>query len=220
MGGTVAGRVELSDSKDAAVQRQKDYSGVVAWLEPVDGSVPAPGGTGSARMIQKNKTFSPHVLAIRVGTAVDFPNFDPIFHNAFSNYNGRSFDVGLYAPGSSRKVHFERAGIVRVFCNIHATMSAVIVVLNTPYFDTTAKNGTFRIPDVPEGEYWLRVFHERATEGTLKALARRVTVGSDGVLAPIVISESGYLAIPHQNKFGHDYGPAPDEQGVYPAVRK
>jgi plastocyanin len=218
---TVTGRVELSDSKDAAVRKQKDYSGVVVWLEPVEGAAPAPTGPGSAQMIQKDKTFSPHVLAVRVGTSVNFPNFDPIFHNAFSNYDGKQFDVGLYAPGSSRKVNFGKAGVVRVFCNIHATMSAVIVVLNTPYYDTTGKNGAFKFADVPAGEYSLHVFHERATEATLRGLTRRVTVVADATgLGPIVISESGYLAIPHQDKFGHDYAPAPDDVGVYPAVRK
>ncbi len=221
LAGSVTGRVELSDSKDAAVRKQKDYSGVVAWLEPLTGAAPAPAEPGTARMVQKDKAFSPHVLAIRVGTSVEFPNFDPIFHNAFSNYDGKVFDVGLYPPGSSRTVRFTQSGIVRVFCNIHATMSAVIVVLNTPFFDTTQKNGSFKIADVPAGEYWLRVFHERATAATLNGLARRVTVGIESTnVASIIISESGYLAIPHQNKYGHDYVPAPDEGGVYPAARK
>jgi plastocyanin len=220
-GASVTGHIELSDSKDAAVRKQKDYSGVVVWLEPVEGVAPTPAVPGTARMIQKDKTFSPHVLAIRVGTSVEFPNFDPIFHNAFSNYNGQLFDIGLYPPGKSRTQRFRTAGVVRVFCNIHATMSAVIVVLNTPYFETTPKSGTFKISDVPPGEYWLRVFHERATEATLNGLSRRVTLGGDATgMPPIVISESGYLAIPHQDKFGHEYAPAPDDSGVYPAVRK
>src|SRR6185295_19203174 len=112
-------------------------------------------------------------------------------------------------------------GFVRVFCNIHAAMSAVIVVLNTPYFDTTQKSGAFKIADVPPGEYSMHVFHERSTDATLKGLTRRISVGADPTsLPPIVISESGYLAIPHQNKYGHDYAPAPDEGGIYPAVRK
>src|SRR6185295_18656305 len=132
-----SGRVELRDSLDTAVRKHMDFSGVVVWLEPANGS-PAPVTPGAtAKMIQKDKTFTPHVLPIRTGTSVDFPNFDPIFHNAFSNYNGRTFDVGLYPPGTSQRVPFTRSGIVRVFCNIHANMSAVIVVLNTPYFVTT-----------------------------------------------------------------------------------
>ena len=217
---TVTGKVELRDSRDAEVRKKMDYSGVVIWLEPSGLKAPVPANA-HARMIQKDKTFTPHVLAITVGTTVDFPNFDPIFHNAFSNYNGKTFDLGLYAPQTSKSVVFSKPGIVRVFCNIHASMSAVIAVLETPYFDVTKKNGSFEIANVPQGEYRLRVFHERATAATLSALDRRVTVVGDSVGLPAIeISESGYLAIPHSNKYGHDYGPEPDDNGVYPGVRK
>jgi len=221
LGGSVKGRVELRDSKDAAVRKKMDFSGVVVWLDPVNGKAPLPAA-GHARMIQKDKAFTPHILAIEVGATVDFPNFDPIFHNAFSNYDGKVFDVGLYPPGSSRSVVFSRAGIVRVFCNIHATMSAVIAVLETPYFDTTKKDGSFEIPAVPPGEYRLHLFHERATAAALTAAERRVTVtGDENAAVPaIAISESGYIATPHMNKYGHDYAPPPDDAGVYPAVRK
>jgi plastocyanin len=219
--GSVSGRVELRDSQDAAVRKHMDFSGVVVWLEPVAGSLPPAPADVTARMIQKDKTFTPHVLAIRVGTSVDFPNFDPIFHNAFSNYNGRTFDVGLYPPGTSQRVRFARSGIVRVFCNIHANMSAVIVVLNTPYFEATQKNGNFQLNNIPAGEYTLRFFHERATQATLDSLTRRITVGEGGVTLPAIgISESGYIVIPHHNKYGRDYTDAPDDGGVYPAVRK
>lgn len=217
---TVAGKVELRDSQDPSV-RKKDYSGVVVWLEPLD-SKPVLPQQAHATMVQKNKTFTPHVLAIPVGATVDFPNFDPIFHNAFSNYDGKPFDLGLYAPRTSKSVSFARAGIVRVFCNIHAQMSAVIAVLDTPYFTVTKRDGGFEIAAVPAGDYRLHVFHERATQATLDGAARRVTVTAQENLAlpAIPISESGYIAIPHLNKFGHDYPPAPDELGVYPAVRK
>jgi plastocyanin len=219
--GSVTGKVELRDSKDAAVRKKMDFSGVVVWLEPATGKAPVPQAT-RARMVQKDKTFTPHILAVPAGTTVDFPNFDPIFHNAFSNYDGKVFDVGLYPPGTSRSVLFSRPGIVRVFCNIHETMSAVIAVLDTPYFDTTKKDGTFQIPDVPAGEYRLHVFHERATAATLEAAERRLVVsGTENLALPAIpISESSYLAVPHLNKFGHGYPPAADEQGVYPAVRK
>jgi len=219
--GTVTGRVELRDSEDAAVRKHMDFSGVVVWLEPLNGTVNVTVPSTPARMLQKDKTFIPHVLAITVGTAVAFPNADPIFHNAFSNYNGRTFNVGLYKPGSSRTVGFGRSGIVRVFCNIHSSMSAVIVVLNTPYFSTTQRNGEFKIPDVPPGDYSLKVFHERAVQTTVDKLTRRVTIGAETTGLPAIgISESGYLAIPHQNMFGHEYAPPPDDGSVYPAVRK
>jgi plastocyanin len=219
--GSVSGRIELRDSQDTAVRKHMDFSGVVVWLEPAAGSSAAASSGAIAKMVQKDKTFTPHVLPIRVGTSVDFPNFDPIFHNAFSNYNGQLFDVGLYPPGTSRPVRFARPGVVRVFCNIHANMSAVIVVLNTPYFETTQKNGSFQVNNVPPGDYFLHVFHERATQATLESLTRRVTVAEGSVTLPAIgISESGYIVIPHHNKFGHDYNAAPDDGGVYPAVRK
>jgi plastocyanin len=218
-GAAVSGKVELRDSRDPGV-RAKDYSGVVVWLVPSSGAAPEMPAR-HARMVQKNKTFTPHVLAIPVGSTVDFPNFDPIFHNAFSSYNGQIFDVGLYPPGTSRAVQFSRPGIVRVFCNIHANMSAVIAVLASPWFAVTGRDGEFTLHDVPEGSCTLHVFHERATQPTLDALQQTVTVGSDALrLSPISVSESGYLAIPHKNKYGNDYPPPPDARGAYPAVRK
>ncbi|MEO5922586.1 MAG: carboxypeptidase regulatory-like domain-containing protein [Bryobacteraceae bacterium] len=216
----VTGRVELRDSKDATVRKGLDYSGVVVWLEPMTPAAMPPRAALKARMDQRGKMFLPHVLAVQIGTMVDFPNFDPIFHNAFSNYNGTLFDIGLYPPGTSRSVRFGRAGIVRVFCNIHPNMSAVILALDTPYFATTKKDGTYRIDDVPAGEYRLHVFHERATDATLTALSKVVAVGAGPLVIPaLAISESGYLAIPHTNKFGHEYHTPADENSLYPTAR-
>ena len=212
---TVSGHVELVSSHDPNVRKHTDYSGVVVWLEPVSGTPVIAASAGRAQMVQKNKTFTPHVLAITVGTVVDFPNFDPIFHNAFSNYNGQVFDIGLYPPGTTRSLAFRREGVVRVFCNIHPTMSAVIVVLKSPNFATSAKNGVFQIENVPAGSYRTHVFHERAAEQTLAALTRTIEVGDGPLeLAPIQISETGYLEVPHKNKFGRDYPPANDS-GTY-----
>src|SRR5438067_11988652 len=101
---TVTGRVELRDSRDAAVRNRADDSGVVLSLTPLQGTPATHSGAGHFTILQKEKTFSPHVLAIPVGSIVDFPNADPIFHNAFSSYNGQVFDIGLYPPGSSRSV--------------------------------------------------------------------------------------------------------------------
>ena len=220
-GATVSGTVELKDSREAAVRKHKDFSGVVISLEPVNGTAVPNHPPNHARMVQKDKTFTPHVLAVQLGTKVDFPNYDPIFHNAFSNYDGQLFDVGLYPPGSSRTVHFTREGVVRIFCNIHSTMSAVIVVLKTPYFATTARDGSFQIAGVAAGEYRLKVFHERATPPTLEALERKIMVAEESVPIPLItISESGYLPIPHKNKYGRDYSPVPDDRVIYPATRK
>src|ERR1039458_6474577 len=93
---TTSGKVELAFSQDPNVRKHLDYSGVVVWLEPASSAAVVPAASRHAEMLQKNKKFSPHVLAITVGTTVDFPNRDFIFHNAFSNYNGETFDIGLY----------------------------------------------------------------------------------------------------------------------------
>jgi plastocyanin len=213
--GAVRGRVEIVSSQDPEVRRHSDYSGVVVWLEPIAGA-PAVDRK-KAEMVQKGKRFTPHILPVTVGTTVDFPNYDPIFHNAFSNYDGQIFDVGLYPPGTSRSILFRREGIVRIFCNIHPTMSAVIVVLKSPYFAVSSKNGQFAIPNVPSGTYRLHVFHERATQQTLDALTKTVEVSSELELPSISVSESGYLLVPHKNKYGKDYPPG--ESGPYSGIK-
>lgn len=205
---TVEGKIELTDAKKKA-----SAAGVVVWLEAVGGAAPVAGGRYV--LDQKNKRFLPHVMAVPVGSQVDFPNHDPIFHNAFSNFAGQPFDTGLYAPGTSQKITFRREGVVRVFCNIHAQMSAVIVVVPTPYFAVTNAAGAYQIANVPAGEYVLKVFHERATPETLAKLERRVTVGGDEELEALRISESGYLEVGHKNKHGREYPPQPNEAGAY-----
>ena len=207
---TVSGRVELSASKE--------HSGVVVWLEPVDGAAPKkPPEIFS--IAHRHKTFVPHVLAIPTGSTVRFPNLDPFFHNAFSNYDGELFDIGLHPPGSSREVKFQRPGVVRIFCNIHPTMSAVIVVLDTPWLAVTNNAGIFRIAGPTPGEYRLKVFHERALPDVLQKLERVVTVGqSDLVLPVLVVTEAGYVAPPHKNKFGKNYPPVIVDQ--YPGGKR
>ncbi|HTP35091.1 MAG TPA: hypothetical protein VMJ75_23100 [Candidatus Acidoferrales bacterium] len=218
-GGGVSGEVELTNSKDAAVRKRKDYSGVVLWLEPADRAAAVQPGK-RVEMLQKDKTFLPHVIAVPVGTTVDFPNFDPIFHNAFSNFSGQPFDVGLYPPRTSKSVTFTHPGIVRVFCNIHSTMSAVIAVLNTPWFAVTAANGKFNMANVPAGEYHLRLFHERAQPENLRFLEHSITVPENGLVLPLVsISETGYSPAPHLNKYGQHYPPPPND-GTYPGAPK
>jgi len=218
---TFTARIELADSREPGVRRQKNFSGVVVWLEPAGRPAPLPAALRTYTMSQKGKRFLPHVLAIPVGATVEFPNFDPIFHNAFSNFAGQPFDTGLYPPGTTRKVRFHRDGVVQVFCNIHSTMSAIIVVVNTPYFAVSPPNGEIRFEGILPGPYRLRIWHERASEATLKALERAVEVSDAGAPQSISlrISEAGYIAVPHTNKYGHDY---PPESGniVYPGARK
>src|SRR6185295_5385878 len=86
------------------------------------------------RMVQKNKKFEPRLLAIPIGSSVDFPNQDPFFHNVFSLYNGKRFDLGLYEAGGSKTVRFDKAGVSFIFCNIHPEMTATVFVVSTPYY--------------------------------------------------------------------------------------
>ena len=214
----LSGTVVLRDSRIAAVTRQKDYSGLVISAQPVN-APPLPAPAAHAKMLQKDKTFMPHILPVAAGTTVDFPNADPIFHNAFSSYSGQIFDVGLYPPGTSRAVRFTRPGVLRVFCNIHPAMSAIILVLDTPWFVKTDKDGSFGM-NVPPGEYDLKVFHERSTEQELAGLGQWVIVPEGGLrVPPITVSEAGYLVVPHKNKYGHEYPPSADDQVFYPGVR-
>jgi hypothetical protein len=152
---------------------------------------------------------------------VDLPNLDPIFHNAFSNFAGPPFDTGLYPPGGTRKIRFTRDGVVRVFCNIHSAMSAVILVVNTGWHAVTGRDGAFKIEGVPPGDYRLKVWHERAREEVLGELARTITIADAGLTLPLMrISESGYLELPHKNKYGREYPPEPAERPSYGGRRQ
>ena len=129
----------------------------VVWLTPVS----QPGSEFTrpkpihAVLRQKNKSFEPHLLVVTKGSTVEFPNQDPWFHNVFSLFNGKKFDLGLYEAGTSRTVHFDRDGVSYIFCNIHPEMSAVVVVVSTPYYAVVAKSGDFSIAGTPPGKYTL-----------------------------------------------------------------
>jgi plastocyanin len=210
---TITGKIEIT-------QRAKTHEGlgdIVVWLKPAAKNLEPPIVPAHVQLLQKNKMFHPHVLPITVGSTVDFPNADPIFHNAFSSFDGQIFDVGLYAPGTSKSIHFRETGVVRVFCNIHPTMSAVILVLDTPYFGRVGNDGRYRIRDVPPGSYELRVFDERATAGPEVQLVVNVDGGEEQTAAPPVrLSELGYVRLPHKNKYGLDYPSSTGDLEIYP----
>jgi plastocyanin len=215
-GATVAGRVEVTSLHSRADAAEQGLSDVVIWLEPVHPGADETLRVQHVQLVQKDKMFRPHTLVVDVGSVVDFPNKDPIYHNAFSNFDGQLFDVGLYPPGGNRSVRMHRAGIVRVFCNIHPSMSAVIVVLDTPYFTKAGRDGRYRITGVVEGSYRLRVFDERATDTT--DAADVVTVEGDSAeitVPPLHLSEAGYVRPPHKNKYGFEYPPGADNADIY-----
>lgn len=152
--------------------------------------------------------FSPHVLVVQAGAMVQFPNQDPFFHNVFSLFAGKRFDLGLYEAGSSRSVRFDRPGASFLFCNIHPEMSAVIVVVPTPYFGLSDAAGRVNIAAVPDGRYHLQVWHERSSPEDLKSLEQIVTVsGSTRALGPIRILDNANFTLTHKNKYGQDYAP-------------
>jgi plastocyanin len=187
--GAIRGRVELR-RPPAAVERRP---GVADLGTPVARDMPdllrsvvylesAPRGAfdsnegGHAVMDQRNETFVPHVLAIMTGTTVDFPNSDKFYHNVFSLSKTRQFDLGRYAAGNSRPVRFDRAGIVRVFCDIHSHMNAYIIVFSHPFFAMTDTEGRYRIENVPPGTYGVIAWNEGTSSDP-----RPITVPDGGV---------------------------------------
>jgi len=158
---------------------------------------------GRFKMVQHHKRFDPHVLAMPVGSVVDFPNLDPFFHNVFSMFDGKRFDLGLYEAGASHSATFDRPGISYIFCNIHPEMSAVVIAVDSLYYAVSNKAGQFSILNVPAGRYAISVWHER---GKLEGPGSEAMISSQNTsLPPIRLVDSGQLVAPHKNKYGKDY---------------
>ena len=147
----------------------------VVWLD----APPSAAAVQPTRVVldQRNLDFSPHVLAVRVGTVVDFPNNDRVFHNVFSFHNGKRFDLGLYPIGTTRRVTFDHPGLSRIFCNIHPNMGAHVMVVDTPYFSVSDEAGRFAIPSVAPGTYTYHAWRPGRTD-----LTGSVSVGPSTVL--------------------------------------
>ncbi|MBZ5528102.1 MAG: hypothetical protein LAN71_09410 [Acidobacteriia bacterium] len=193
-------------------ERLADASNVVVWLTPLEPSAEVPPGaprTGQAlRLTQQNKSFEPHLLVVQTGAEVQFPNKDPFFHNVFSLFNGKRFDLGLYEAGTSHTVHFDRAGVSFLFCNIHPEMSAIVVAVPTPYFAVSERSGRVTLRDVVAGSYRLHVWYERSSVEELKKLERVVTISETAhTLDPIELAENPQFTLSHKNKYGQDYVP-------------
>ena len=205
-----------SEATNAKVpdSRVPDASNAAVWLTPVDrtdAATPRPALPEKApQLVQRHKTFAPHVLIVPVGTRVEFPNKDPFFHNIFSLFDGKRFDLGLYEAGTTRTVLFDRAGVSFLFCNIHAEMSAVVVSVDTPYFGLSDRSGSIHIRNVPNGRYQMNVWFERASPESLKKLGRIVTISDSGrSLGTIRIPENPNFTLAHKNKYGLEYVPPP-----------
>ena len=189
---------------------------VVVWLSPVGERAPnrlLPNHP--LRLTQHNKSFEPHLLVVPVGAVVQFPNRDPFFHNVFSLFEGKRFDLGLYEAGSTRNVSFDRVGVSYIFCNIHAEMSAVVIALDTPYYGISNRKGEVVIPAVPTGRYTMKVWYETALPETLNAMTREVNVMESSSTLGVLEIPAGPVATAHKNKYGMDYEPPDPNSPAY-----
>jgi plastocyanin len=189
----------------------RDARNAAIWLTPTEGTqLPAPKAIDSGqrpRLMQKNKSFQPHVLVVEVGSKVEFPNRDPFFHNVFSLFEGKRFDLGLYEAGSTREVQFDKPGVSYIFCNIHAEMSAVVIAVNTPYYAVSDARGELVISNVMPGRYAMHVWYDGIPQDTLNAMTRPLTVSGDSSTLGLVRLPASSPAPTHKNMYGKDYTP-------------
>ena len=182
---------------------------VVAWLSPnsTPDTLPHPPAPPHSYILtQKDKQFSPHLLVVPTGSRVEFPNLDPFFHNVFSLFNGRRFDLGLYEAGSRRSVLFDHDGVSYIFCNIHPEMGAVIVSLSTPYYAVSAADGTIILSGVPPGEYELNLWSQNVSTADSAALRQKIHVSNTDLHLPLVtLKRTNSPLAQHLNKFGEAY---------------
>ena len=211
---TVSARIKQIDGrrKSEAARAGK----VVVWLTPSGGGpAPRPVPGQRLRLTQRNKSFEPHLLVVPVGAVVEFPNHDPFFHNVFSLFEGKRFDLGLYEAGTTRNVSFDRVGISYIFCNIHPEMSAVVIALDTPYYGVSNRQGEIAIPNVPAGNYTMRAWAETASPEDLSALTRAVKVSDSNSTLGVLEIRGSAVSTAHKNKFDLDYEPPPPNSPGY-----
>jgi plastocyanin len=194
-GAPVRGRIVILEKDN---KPSTDLGDAVVFLEGLRD--PAPPTRFDVTI--SDKAFAPHVLVVPVGSTVAFPNHDPFDHNVFSVSEGNSFDLGLYGRGEGKSVTLQHPGLVRVFCNVHPRMVALVLVMGTHHYAQPGADGSFTINGVGPGSYRLHVWHERAPTEVVK----EVTVGATGVSDLVVtLNARGFRWQPHKNKFGKDY---------------
>lgn len=220
----VHARVEVMDAAGKGKKRHGALPTTVVWLTPVgaaDAGGDATPGTAlqmpaqNPRMVQKNKSFDPHILVIPAGSLVEFPNHDPFFHNVFSLFEGKRFDLGLYEAGTSRTVRFDRPGISYIFCNIHPEMNAVVITMATRLYAISNADGQVNLAGVPYGRYRLHVWSEGMGPES-DPLLREVTIAANtSSLGVIRVPEVGGQTLAHKNKYGRDYDEPTPNNSVY-----
>ena len=205
------GKVQLTQDG----RHERDAAKVVVWLTPL-GATPTPPPPRQQtsqipQLVQRDKSFHPSLLAIPAGGQVEFPNHDPFFHNVFSLFDGKRFDLGLYESGSTQFVTFDKPGISFIFCNIHPQMSAVVIALNTPYYAISDQRGDISLSNVIPGHYRMHIFHPSVSPSALQAAEREITVSSTTTFIGTFVLPKSSLEIAHKNKYGRDYDrPEPD----------
>jgi plastocyanin len=194
----IAGSVRLLEKGKPSTDRTLLPRNTVVYFQPAKkGPAPKPL---KAEMSTFKKEFKPRLVVVPVGSTVNFPNLDPILHNAFSISGGNSFDLGLAGKGPGKVVTFKEPGIVRVFCNVHHGMFAYVVVVDTPYWAQVGDDGSFRIPGAPAGPGKLTVWNERSAPST-----RDLTLPSAAPL-DLGVEITMPRIPPHKNKLGKPYG--------------
>jgi plastocyanin len=174
-----------------------DGAGIADAVVFVNSPAPrqAPAATPRAEMNQVDKTFVPGVLPVVAGTRVFFPNSDQIQHHVYSFSRTKSFELPLYRGQEAEPVTFDKPGVVKLGCNIHDWMSAIILVVPSPYFAVTGSDGRYTIRGLPAGEHPLVAWHERSRQPT-EELTRRVKLGDSDVVADFELSLSAKRARP------------------------
>jgi plastocyanin len=223
---TVRGRVEVLGAEGKAKARHAAIPGTVVWLTPMtgaggDATTAAPASPpANPRLVQKNKSFEPHILVVPVGSMVEFPNHDPFFHNVFSLFEGKRFDLGLYEAGTTRMVRFDRLGISYIFCNIHPEMSAVVIAMATPLYAISNRDGQVSLAGVPYGRYMLHVWSEGMGPENAQPLTREITIAENASsLGVIRVPEANGERLAHKNKYGREYDEPTPNNSVYKQQR-
>lgn len=192
----ITGKVRLVTPKGKLA---KEKNRVLVYYTPVGGSPNLRPPSEPFELFMARKQFQPSSMIVPMGSTVRFPNDDTILHNVFSPSGRNRFDLGLYRQGTGKEATFKYPGVVRVFCNVHHSMVAHVVVVNTPYYAVTDSQGNFRIEDVPEGPGTLTLWYERSdasNQDITLPLARPFETD-------LVISKG---KVPqHQNKFNQPY---------------
>lgn len=200
-------RLDVDDLPLAAVMP------VVVYLEAIDGTDAGSPPTQVASMRQRRGRFAPSFLVVAAGQSVEMANDDAIYHNVFSYSQPNDFDLGTYPAGESRFLDLRHPGVVKIYCSIHESMNASILVTPTPWHDTVDPDGGYALRDVPAGRYRAVVWTER-----LPVTTREVVVPGSG--AQRVDWVIGRPSSESSSSKARPQTPASSAAGIAAAIRK